>query len=37
MTTASPFRQELEAAVNSRHSRMNPFTERWVNGELGAA
>ena len=34
MTTASPFRQELEAAVNSRHSRMNPFTERWVNGEL---
>jgi len=30
----SPFRQELEAAVNARHSRMNPFTEKWVKGEL---
>jgi len=34
MGEPSPFRQELEAAVNARHSRMNPFTEKWVNGEL---
>ena len=34
MTTASPFRTELENAVNSRHSRMNPFTEKWVTGGL---
>ncbi|MGH7387991.1 MAG: TenA family transcriptional regulator [Candidatus Rokuibacteriota bacterium] len=31
---ASEFRRQLEAAVNARHSRMNPFTEKWVNGEL---
>jgi pyrroloquinoline-quinone synthase len=30
----SPFRRELEAAVNARHSRLNPFTEAWVKGEL---
>jgi pyrroloquinoline quinone (PQQ) biosynthesis protein C len=34
MTTMSPFRTRLEQAVNARHSRMNPFTEKWVNGEL---
>jgi pyrroloquinoline-quinone synthase len=34
MTTTSPFRAELENAVNSRHSRMNPFTDAWVNGKL---
>ena len=34
MTTMSPFRTELENAVNARHSRLNPFTEKWVNGEL---
>ncbi|PYM13886.1 MAG: aldehyde dehydrogenase [Candidatus Rokuibacteriota bacterium] len=34
MGEPSPFRQELEAAVNARHSWMNPFTEKWVNGEL---
>ena len=33
----SPFRAQLEAAVNARHSRMNPFTEKWVNGELTRA
>jgi pyrroloquinoline-quinone synthase len=30
----SPFRQRLEAAVAAKHSRMNPFTEKWVKGEL---
>jgi pyrroloquinoline-quinone synthase len=30
----SAFRTRLEQAVNARHSRMNPFTERWVRGEL---
>src|SRR5437763_1606868 len=30
----SEFRTQLENAVSARHSRMNPFTERWVNGEL---
>jgi pyrroloquinoline-quinone synthase len=30
----SPFRQQLEAAVAAKHSRMNPFTEKWVKGEL---
>src|SRR5438309_10320479 len=30
----SQFRAQLEAAVSARHSRMNPFTEKWVNGEL---
>jgi pyrroloquinoline-quinone synthase len=34
MTTTIPFRTELENAVNSRHSRLNPFTEQWVNGGL---
>ncbi len=37
MTTMSPFRTQLEHAVNARHSRMNPFTEKWVNGELARA
>src|SRR2546421_73297 len=37
MATLSPFRQELEAAVNARHSRLNPFTEKWVKGELSRA
>src|SRR5207249_4221413 len=31
------FREELEAAVNARHSRLNPFTEKWVRGELTRA
>ena len=35
MTTMSPFRTQLEQAVNTRHSRMNPFTEKWVNDERG--
>jgi pyrroloquinoline-quinone synthase len=30
----SSFRQRLEAAVLAKHSRMNPFTEKWVKGEL---
>src|ERR1044071_6107875 len=34
MTTMSPFRAQLEQAVNARHSRMNPFTEKWVTGAL---
>ncbi len=34
MSEPSPFRQSLAAAVNARHSRMNPFTEKWVKGEL---
>ena len=34
MSTMTPFRTQLEQAVNARHSRMNPFTEKWVNGEL---
>ena len=34
MTDSAPFRTGLEHAVNARHSRMNPFTEKWVNGEL---
>ncbi|PYM41584.1 MAG: aldehyde dehydrogenase [Candidatus Rokuibacteriota bacterium] len=37
MTAPSPFRKELEAAVNARHSRLNPFTEKWVKGELSRA
>jgi len=37
MTAPSPFRKELEAAVNARHSRLNPFTEKWVTGELSRA
>ena len=35
--STGPFRDQLEAAVNARHSRMNPFTEKWVNGELTRA
>ena len=34
MSSASPFRTRLEDAVNARHSRINPFTEKWVSGEL---
>ncbi|OLB95137.1 MAG: hypothetical protein AUH30_16075 [Candidatus Rokubacteria bacterium 13_1_40CM_68_15] len=34
MSQSSEFRKQLEAAVNARHSRMNPFTEKWVKGEL---
>src|SRR5438094_8006698 len=30
----SEFRTQLENAVSARHSRLNPFTERWVSGEL---
>jgi pyrroloquinoline-quinone synthase len=37
MSDMSPFRAKLEAAVNARHSRLNPFTERWVKGELSRA
>ena len=33
----SAFRSQLENAVNARHSRMNPFTEKWVAGELTRA
>jgi pyrroloquinoline-quinone synthase len=34
MAEPSEFRRQLEAAVNARHSRLNPFTEKWVKGEL---
>ena len=34
MSQTSPFRTQLENAVNARHSRMNPFTEKWVGGDL---
>jgi pyrroloquinoline-quinone synthase len=34
MSEPSTFRTELSAAVNARHSRMNPFTEQWVKGGL---
>src|SRR5438876_7891379 len=34
MSPASAFRQQLEAAVNARPVRLNPFTEKWVKGEL---
>ena len=34
MSQMSPFRTQLENAVNARHSRMNPFTEKWVGGDL---
>ena len=38
MTTGgSDFREQLEKAVNARHSRLNPFTEKWVKGELTRA
>jgi pyrroloquinoline-quinone synthase len=33
----SEFRARLENAVNARHSRLNPFTEKWVKGELSRA
>jgi pyrroloquinoline-quinone synthase len=33
----SEFRKQLEASVNARHSRLNPFTEKWVKGELTRA
>ena len=33
----SQFRTHLEGAVNARHSRLNPFTEKWVKGELTRA
>jgi len=35
--TRSEFRARLENAVNARHSRLNPFTEKWVKGELSRA
>jgi pyrroloquinoline-quinone synthase len=34
MADKSQFREKLEAAVNARHSRLNPFTEQWVKGAL---
>lgn len=37
MAEHSAFRAELEQAVNARHSRLNPFTEKWVKGELSRA
>jgi pyrroloquinoline-quinone synthase len=37
MSQNTPFRAELEGVVNARHSRMNPFTEKWVSGELSRA
>ena len=37
MTEKSAFRARLEAAVNAKHSRLNPFTEKWVRGELTRA
>ena len=37
MAEMSPFRQELAHAVEARHSRLNPFTERWVTGQLTRA
>src|ERR671935_1080213 len=37
MSQPSAFRTQLQAAVNARHSRLNPFTERWVKGELSRA
>jgi pyrroloquinoline-quinone synthase len=36
-TDRSEFRIRLESAVNARHSRLNPFTEKWVQGELSRA
>ena len=33
----SQFRTQLEGAVSARHSRLNPFTEKWVKGELTRA
>ncbi len=37
MAEKSAFRTQLEAAVNAKHSRLNPFTEKWVKGELTRA
>lgn len=37
MSEISAFRRSLAASVNARHSRLNPFTERWVKGELSRA
>ncbi len=37
MADTSEFRKALESAVNARHSRMNPFTEKWVAGDLTRA
>jgi pyrroloquinoline-quinone synthase len=37
MGSRSAFRDQLEAAVNARHSRLNPFTEEWVKGTLSRA
>src|SRR5262245_18716162 len=37
MAEHSEFRKQLEAAVNARHSRLNPFTVKWVKGELTRA
>ena len=37
MTISSPFRHRLEEALGARHSRLNPFTEKWRNGELTRA
>jgi pyrroloquinoline-quinone synthase len=34
MADKSEFRRQLEAAVDARHSRLNPFTEQWVKGQL---
>ena len=34
MAEHSQFRSQLEAAVSAKHSRLNPFTEKWVKGEL---
>ena len=34
MSASGDFRTQLEQAVNARHSRLNPFTEKWVKGEL---
>ena len=34
MSDTSPFRRELEAAINARHSRLSPFTDEWVKGAL---
>ncbi len=34
MVEPSQFRSQLEAAVRAKHSRLNPFTEKWVKGEL---
>ena len=35
MSEPSAFRKELEAAVNARHSHLNPFTGKWVKGARG--